>query len=688
MPGSLQPTTVSSTAPLKVIIIEDEEGHFQLMQRAIENELHSASIFYFEDAETCLQQIDEIHPQVVLVDYLIPGMNGLEFLAVLKKTHPEIPVVVITGHGDELIAIQALHLGAEDYLIKSGDFFKLLPGILTKVIAKRKLERSLEETARLNELLLDSLPSPALLIERDGRILAANQKAREIGARPGGLCLSELCPVKNPCDRGGLAQERAWPIEGDPFGIGCHLHKEAIPRSAEVDAFGSVWEVKSAPLDRQKHLIYATEITRRKRAEEALTITQSFLRIANQHSTFIPLLEAFVREIKNQFGCQAVGIRVLDEQGNIPYQAYLGFDRRFYESESPLSIHSDACMCINVITGMTNCTLPFYTKGGSFYMNRTTHFLANVSQAAKGTTRNVCNQYGFESVALIPIPVQDRIFGLIHLADRRQDKVPLFIVEVIERVAKQLATAVQRVKSAEALANSEKQLRMLSSRLLTAQEEERKKIANELHDSIASSIGAIKFSIENTLQTLEPTLAAHEKLRSTIRLAQETMEEVRRIMGDLRPAMLDDLGIVTTIQWFCRRFQSIYTNIRIAEQVDVIESDIPAALKVVIFRVIQEAFNNIAKYSRAERVELLFVRKGSLIELTIADNGVGFDLTAISPEIDERGARGLGLISMKERIEFSGGNFLISSNPGHGTTLQASWRVQTPIRQISGSYCS
>jgi len=128
-----------------------------------------------------------------------------------------------------------------------------------------------------------------------------------------------------------------------------------------------------------------------------------FLEIANRHVEVRPMLLEFMAELRNLTGCAATGIRLLDDKGNIPYAVYDGFSRTFFESESPLVLGSDKCMCINVITGQTDPALSYYTEAGSFWMNHTTRFLATVSETEKGQTRNVCNAYGYESVALIPI---------------------------------------------------------------------------------------------------------------------------------------------------------------------------------------------------------------------------------------------------------------------------------------------
>ncbi len=185
------------------------------------------------------------------------------------------------------------------------------------------------------------------------------------------------------------------------------------------------------------------------KAEEGLRLSQRFLKIANQFSGTRPLLTTFIEEIKKLMGCEAVGVRILDDEGNIPYGAHDGFSAEFYESENLLSIQADECMCINVIKGDVDPKHAFYTEGGSFYMNGTSRFLATVSEEEKGRTRNRCNEEGFESVALIPIRLGNRVVGLIHVADSREHMISLEKVQMLEGIALQLGVALQRARAEE-----------------------------------------------------------------------------------------------------------------------------------------------------------------------------------------------------------------------------------------------
>jgi PAS domain S-box-containing protein len=232
----------------------------------------------------------------------------------------------------------------------------------------------------------------------------------------------------------------------------------------------------------------------------------------------------------------------------------------------------------------------------------------------------------------------------------------------------------ERKKAEEKARDATRRLKHLSAELLVAQEKERQRIARELHDSIAASMTGIKFKIESLLyeSVLQPAAVESLKLLS-VRL-QQAVEETRRIMADLRPSVLDDLGILAATKWFCREFTKTYTRIHIDEFIQFEEQDIPDEIKTPIFRIFQEALNNIAKHSKADLVRFSLKKSEGRIELVVEDNGRGFDPER--PPRKHTGTEGLGLASMAERAELSGGLFSIESTPGKGTTIRASWPLE------------
>jgi signal transduction histidine kinase len=233
----------------------------------------------------------------------------------------------------------------------------------------------------------------------------------------------------------------------------------------------------------------------------------------------------------------------------------------------------------------------------------------------------------------------------------------------------------QRHRQIAALRESGSRLRHLASQLLSAQEQERKRIAHELHDSVGASLSAVRFKIENAIHQVKQGDPTAEFLKTLLPSIQQTVEESRRIQANLRPSMLDDLGVLPTIEWFCREFQKMYSHIRIEKCIDLAEDKVPDPLKTVIYRISQEALNNVAKHSQADLVILSLQKKADLIELVIQDNGQGFNVEETLSK--ENYKRGLGISSMRERAELSGGSFTIESSAGKGTTLRVSW----PLRE-------
>ncbi len=278
-------------------------------------------------------------------------------------------------------------------------------------------------------------------------------------------------------------------------------------------------------------------------------------------------------------------------------------------------------------------------------------------------------------ILVVPIFSYGRIVALAAVANKSSDYEEEDARE-IEGFATNVQVILERQKMEGAIRESENQLRRLSSQLLSAQENERKSVAQDLHDSIGQTLAAIKFGTEKALGQLPKRASKkiRQPLEATIAMVQNGIEEVRRIQMALRPPTLDDLGVLATISWLCREFQTIYSGIRIEQRIDLQEDDVPEPLKTVIYRVMQEALNNIAKHSKADLVRLSLRKANGTTKLKIEDNGLGFDLEDVLSA--ESSKRGLGLSSMKERIELSGGFFAIESATGAGTIIRASWSLQ------------
>lgn len=236
----------------------------------------------------------------------------------------------------------------------------------------------------------------------------------------------------------------------------------------------------------------------------------------------------------------------------------------------------------------------------------------------------------------------------------------------------------EQIRIQQELEQSKTELECLSKKLISVQELERRRIASDLHDGIGQILAGIKMSIEASIkETSEQREEQNVPLMSIIDKVQSSMDEVRRIAMGLRPATLDSLGIVATFRWFCREFQQDIPEMKIAMHIGVDEHQVPDALKTDLFRILQEAMHNISKHAKACSTEIRLEIMGQELGLKIADNGKGFSEIRVHKD-----GGGMGLVSIRERVERWGGTFQIESKPGAGTTLECIWPLNDGNRQV------
>ncbi|MDD5640887.1 MAG: PAS domain S-box protein [Syntrophales bacterium] len=373
---------------------------------------------------------------------------------------------------------------------------RLLGGFgTTQDISERKLgEEALRREKRFSENVIESLPGVFYLFDSEGRFLKWNKNYE---------CVS------------GYASEELAGMSPEDFFLGedKHLIKQRVQEvfakgEATAEAEFVSKDGRKTPyfftglmitLDQKKCLVgVGIDISSRKGAEESLSASKNFLEISNRHSRMDRLLQDYTAAVQEYTGCEAAAIRILDEEGNIPYEAHTGFSEEFIASESRLCTKYDRCLCINVVKGDTDPDLPVYTRGSSCYINNFSHLLATSPPGLLGETRNVCHQFGYESVALVPIIFGGEILGLIHLADHRENLVPLSLVERLERIAMTLGTAINRVRAEEGLRQAlidARQRQAEIAALLTATRAVLKsgdfpEITRSIYDSCKELIGA------------------------------------------------------------------------------------------------------------------------------------------------------------------------------------------------------
>ena len=254
--------------------------------------------------------------------------------------------------------------------------------------------------------------------------------------------------------------------------------------------------------------------------------------------------------------------------------------------------------------------------------------------------------------------------------------------EITQRKAAEAALKKSEHHYVQLLEQSDRQqeqLRRLSREILSAHEEERKKISRELHDVIAQTLTGINIR----LATLKKEAALNTKgldrnIASTQRLVEESVRIVHRFARELRPAVLDDLGLIPALHSFMKGFKE-ETGIHVSLWAFAAVEQVNGDKRTVLYRVALEALNNAARHAQASRVEVRIQKYGDAICMSITDNGKGFQVERV---LHAKKGKRLGLLGMRERLEMVGGNFTIDSAPGKGTTVQAEIPLANgPIRK-------
>jgi two-component system CheB/CheR fusion protein len=236
--------------------------------------------------------------------------------------------------------------------------------------------------------------------------------------------------------------------------------------------------------------------------------------------------------------------------------------------------------------------------------------------------------------------------------------------------------------AAEILGRTQEELNAVTGRLFTAEDEERQRIARDLHDDIGQRLALLQITLERLWSKLPEDVkitTESDRMSALLGLASIS-KDLRELSHHLHPQILDDLGLETAIRQLCELSEERHsTPVRFSTR--NVPSEVPPAIAIALYRIVQEALQNIAKHASAESVDIALVGGKAAIELSIRDNGIGFD-----PLLQKRGS-GLGLISMAQRAKLAGGDFEIQSRPNGGTQIHVGLPLESAEpRILSANY--
>jgi signal transduction histidine kinase len=268
--------------------------------------------------------------------------------------------------------------------------------------------------------------------------------------------------------------------------------------------------------------------------------------------------------------------------------------------------------------------------------------------------QGAAREFGMRTALYVPLVLRDEAIGVIAArdklgADPRFTDDDMRLAEVFAQRAS-VAVDLSRRVAREAL-----------QRVVTAQEAERQRLARELHDETGQALTSI-------LLALKPLEDAGGDVAEVRDLVRATLQDVRQLAVELRPAALDDFGLAPALERLTASFAES-TGIEVEFQAALPPARLPSEIETALYRIVQEALTNIVKHARATRVSVVVTRKAGSVSAVVEDDGVGFDPAGIHED-------GLGLVGMRERVALLGGRLAIETTPGAGTTCLAEVPVQ------------
>lgn len=649
-------------------------------------------------AREAIERVQQRFYNVVLLDLNLPDMHGLEVVQHLKHYSPRTEVVIITGYATLKSALEALERGVMAYVekpVRPNQLMATVKGVLEKQRLKLDNERMIRQLSALLCFAQD-ITSELELGELLRRIVV---RATELAnAQTGFIALpeGEALRLHEYWDgRAWVPQPRQWkPGEGVPGRVWVTRQPElwtaADPDPLDVptgclmvgvtsgvcvpitDTAGQLIGVlgvghKLGPesftsedlsmlqaLSRQAAIAIENARLYERQKEEA-EISTSLLRVAENLSRFTDLNELLSIAsdiIPDLLNCDQFGVFLYDRAKRVFYGAKArALSPRQERSFLSLRMRAEQLPLLDQVLRTRE----------SVVVDDAARSPLLTSACIKGLSLTCC--------MFVPLVAKAEVIGLMVL--NRSDRTERFTardIKIATGVAHQLAMAIDNTHLFSEVSAHKTALQRLSMRLTNVLEEERTRISRELHDGIGQVLSGILIGLDVLEEKVPPSVTAvRQGLQQIKRLTERTLDELRRLSHDLRPSLLDDLGLLDAVQWLANYLAD---KCGWTMQV-VVEADFPRLapeVETALFRITQEALNNIKTHANATAVTIRLSQQGGLVQLEIEDNGRGFDPVAIAR--DHYPDRGMGLLSMQERAAALGGKLFIESEVGRGTTLK------------------
>ncbi|MEW6101048.1 MAG: PAS domain S-box protein [Candidatus Omnitrophota bacterium] len=675
-------------------------------------------------------ELDVVNNQLFWSDeaYRIFGLKPQEFKATyeafLERVHPDDRKAVDRAYSGSIREgrdtyeiehrvirkqtgeIRYVHEKCEHIRDSSGKIIRSM-GMVHDITDAKKATETIEKLSRFP---LEN-PSPVMRIARDCRLLFANkaseQLLKEWKCAIGQIVPGDWCKRVVSALRKGVKQEieigygnRVFLFSLTPIKEGGYVNLYALDiterRKAEQELAKLNLELEEKVSERTSQLIKSNEeladqIQERLEIEKNIRHSYAILKLITVKPSRKEFLGALVKLLKGWTKCRYVGIRVTNEEGRIPYEAYAGFSEEFIRKESNLSLQHDNCVCVRAIMNKkSQFDKPLLTKFGSFYSNDALNFLRRLKKQEKKSFRGVCMESGFSSVAVIPVRYKGNIIAAIHLADERKDMLPPQTVAFVERINLLIGEGLQKF-----ILTKKKQV--AEEQLLTAEKElnEARRLSDigtlaaTVAHELRNPLGVIRMASYNIKRKAPgPELSGH--LNNIEKKILESEQIINNLLYYSRIKMphFEETKIYEVLEECINQSKAKFhkDKINFKRSYNWIKKDSISADPVQLKEVFNNILNNAceATSGRQGKIEVSagYSSDKNYLKVSIKDNGSGIapeDMEKLSKPFFTTKAKGtgLGLTVSYHIIGLHAGTINVESNKGQGT----SFTVSLPARR-------
>ncbi len=673
--------------PLTILHVDDNE----ITRYAVSRSLRHAGFDVWEatNGAEALQLVQR-HPDLVLLDVNLPDLNGMEVCRQIRADPltADVPVVHLTASAVELGSrVEGLEGGADGYVIEPVEPEELI-AMVRAVLRVRVAERQARAAQREWQATFDALGDAVAVLDRDARVLRANRALAELVGRPAARLAAQ--PLEALVPGLGLATLPAALAAGERVMRDIQLHGRHFRLALDpmVDDAGRPAGAVCVLADITAR-VQAAAATReaQARAEQAARAAElNADRVSRLQSVTATLagalsvpqvVQAVVQEGASTLGAVAGALMLLSEAGqHLELAGSAGYRETLVDQLARLPVAA-----AHPLTDALRSGAPLWIESRAALQARYPELVDGQPASAI-----------YPASVVIPLAADRRPLGVLtfSFAHERafspEDRVFLLTL------ARQCGEAVERARLYEAQRQAQAELearvqartaeleaarrrleaeiaerQQVQQQLERLREEERNRIARELHDELGGALTALKMELAGlTRPARAPGAPAvdPERLSAMHALIDNTVDLVRRIAADLRPSLLDNLGLPATVEWQLEEFEratGIQTYFTHAGQPELLDDD----RAVGLYRVLREALTNIARHAHARQLWVSLEHTPAAARLTVRDDGCGFDPAQLAA------SRSLGLVGMRERVMLLGGRLTVESQPGQGTRLLA-----------------